>query len=63
MFYLWELDCPLFTAARGVFKHVLQSMASPSTRSRSGSGAGVQLQNGLVGNTCSPSSTRHEGQA
>lgn len=38
-------------------------VAGPSTWSRSGRGAGVQLQNGLVGNASLPSSTRHEGQA
>lgn len=63
MLWLWELDCCPFTAARGVFKHRMKNMASPRRWSRSGRGAGVQLQNGSVGNACSASSTRHEAQA
>lgn len=47
---------PLVTAARRVLKPVMWSMASPGTRSRSGGDAGVQLQNGSVGNACLPSS-------
>lgn len=64
IFRFWELGYPLFTAARGVSGHKMQSMARRSAWSSSVSGDGVQLQNAeRLQNTSSPSSARDEGQA
>lgn len=65
IFRFGELGYPLFTAARGVSGHKMQSMAHQAH------GAAqlvvmvcsCRMQNGSSGNTSSPSSTRDEGQA
>lgn len=45
IFRFWELSYPLFTVARGVSRHKMQSMARRSAWSSSVSGDGAQLQN------------------
>jgi len=44
-FRFWELGYPLLMTARALSRHVRQSTARPSARSRSVRSDGVQLQN------------------